>query len=70
MWSAAWLDPDGQIRLPGGLKVVDFSNPQFINGCGFHAVLKNNKNMITSLEKLDLPAETLQTLMQQLHLDS
>jgi hypothetical protein len=49
---------------------LDFSNPQFIDGCGFHAVLKNGEQMRASLENLHLPPEALEDLKQQLHLDS
>jgi Fe-S-cluster containining protein len=48
---------------------LDFSNPQFIDGCVFQAVLKKSEKMTAPLESLDLPPETLQTLKQQLHLE-
>ena len=48
---------------------LDFANPEFLEGCGFSAELKNSAKMAASLENLDLPQNTLQTLKQRLHLN-
>jgi len=47
---------------------LDFVNPEFLDGCGYQAVLKNTEKLTASLENLDLPREKLNALKQQLHL--
>jgi Fe-S-cluster containining protein len=47
---------------------LDFANPEFLEGCGYRAVLKNSDALCASLDALDLPPEKLDALKQKLNL--
>ena len=49
---------------------LDFANPEFLEGCGFQAVLKTSDALCASLDALDLPPEKLDALKQNLNLGS
>jgi Fe-S-cluster containining protein len=46
---------------------LDSANPEFLEGCGYRAVLKNSEAMSASLDALDLPPEKLNALKQKLN---
>ena len=47
--------------------LLDAPFPEFLDGCGYHAIDENADKLNAALEKLDLPEEKLKELQRKLH---
>ena len=47
--------------------LLDAAYPEFLDGCGYHAIDANAEQFNEALDKLDLPPEKLEELKKRLH---